>query len=138
VQGPAWTDSRGGTHQLLTTALVDTVAAGYGTDRASPEGRRTKGLLDRAERILVDVDLDCFNSPSDADPTTVLPWPEDVIDAHVLPRGSEAFWDAVLSKCVALTFAREPGHFGGLVASGRLFEAASRVVFQRLLQTDLP
>lgn len=138
VSGPAWTDSRGGTHELLTTALVDTVAAHFGTDRASPEGRRAQLLLARAERVLLDVDLDCFTSPSDADPTTVIPWPEDVIDAHVLPRGSEAFWDAVLSKCVALTFAREPGHCGGLIASGRLFEAASRVLFQRLLRTDLP
>lgn len=133
-----WTDSRGGAHELLASPLVDTVAAGYGTARASPEGQRAKALLDAAEVVLLDVDLDCFTSPSDADPTTVLPWPEDVIAAHVLPRGSEAFWDAVLAKCVALTFAREPGHCGGLVASGRLFEAAARVVFERLLRADVP
>jgi hypothetical protein len=138
VRAPTWTDSRGGVHELLTSGLVDPVSDGYGTARASPEGRRADALIARAERVILDVDLDCFTSPSDADPTTVLPWPEDVIASHVLPRGSEAFWDAVLSKCVALTFAREPGHCGGLVAGGRLFEVAARVVFQRLLQTDLP
>ncbi|MEW6432069.1 MAG: hypothetical protein AB1730_11235 [Myxococcota bacterium] len=134
----SWTDSRGGVHELLASPLVDTVAADYGTARASPEGQRAKALLERAEVVLLDVDLDCFTSPSDADPTTVLPWPEDVIASHVLPRGSEAYWDAVLAKCVALTFAREPGHCGGLVASGRLFEAAARVVFERLLRADVP
>jgi hypothetical protein len=39
---------------------------------------------------------------------------------------------------VNFTFAREPGHCGGLIASGRLFEAASDVIFRQLLQTDLP
>jgi hypothetical protein len=138
VKAAAWRDSRGGVHELVATPLVDTVSASFGTERASPEGRRVRTLLDRAEVVLLDVDLDCFTSPSDADPTTVLPWPEEVIEAHLLPRGSEAFWDAVLSKCVALTIAREPAHCGGLVASGRLFEAAARVLFQRLLRTDLP
>ncbi|MEW5742775.1 MAG: hypothetical protein AB1938_27915 [Myxococcota bacterium] len=138
VQAPSWTDSRGGVHELLASALVDTVSADFGTGKASPEGRRAAELLRRADTVLLDVDLDCFTSPSDADPTTVLPWPEDVIAQHVLPRGSEAFWAAVLEKCVGLTFAREPGHCGGLVASGRLFEAAARVVFERLLHTDMP
>jgi hypothetical protein len=138
VQAPTWTDSRGATHELLAASLVDTVSAEFGTEKASPEGRRAQELLHRAERVLLDVDLDCFTSPSDADPTTVLPWPEDVIASHVLPRGSEAFWSAVLEKCVGFTFAREPGHCGGLIASGRLFEAAARVVFEHLLKTDLP
>lgn len=138
VRDEAWVDSRGVTHRLMHAALVDALAADFGTPRASPESRQAQALLSEAPCVLLDVDLDCFTSPSDADPTTVLPWPEDVIEAHVLPRGSEAFWEAVLSKCVALTFAREPGHCGGLLASGRLFEAAARVIFGRLLGTDLP
>jgi hypothetical protein len=56
----------------------------------------------------------------------------------VLPAGAEAFGDAVLSKCVVLTLASEPGHGCGLVASSRPSEAASRVISPRLLQTDLP
>ncbi|GMU62921.1 MAG: hypothetical protein AMXMBFR34_46840 [Myxococcaceae bacterium] len=138
VQAQAWTDSRGGVHHLLASSLVDPVACDFGTERASPEGKRARELLRRAERVLLDVDLDCFTSPSDADPTTVVPWPEEVITQHLLPRGSEAFWGAVLEKCVGLTFAREPGHCGGLLASRRLFEVAARVVFERLLRTDVP
>lgn len=138
VQGASWTDSRGGVHELLAAPRVDAVSADFGTGRASPEGQRAEALLRRAPAVLLDVDLDCFTSPSDADPTTVLPWPEDVIAQHVVPLGSEAFWDAVLEKCVGFTFAREPGHCGGLVASGRLFEAAARVLFVKLLGGDLP
>jgi hypothetical protein len=56
----------------------------------------------------------------------------------MMPRGSEPFWNEVLAKCVNFTFAREPGHCGGLIASGRLFESASEVLFGELLKTDLP
>jgi len=87
---------------------------------------------------VLDFDLDCFTTPSDADPTTIVPWPIDLIREHVMPRGSEAFWESVLSKCVALTFAREPYHCGGLIATGRLFELAAQVVFCELLKADLP
>jgi hypothetical protein len=55
-----------------------------------------------------------------------------------MPRGSEAFWASALEKCIALTFAREPKHCGGLIAAGRLFEQAARVIFCELLETDLP
>ena len=50
----------------------------------------------------------------------------------------DAFWSAVLPKCVALTVAREPNHCGGLIASARLFEALAAVLFTELLHTDPP
>lgn len=103
-----------------------------------PDADRARAVLDGAKHVLLDVDLDCFTSPSDADPTTVVPWPRELIADHLMPRGSEAFWELALKRCAALTFAREPKHCGGLVAGGRLFEAAASVVFEQLLQTDLP
>ncbi len=134
----SWRDSRGEEHGLVVAPLVDRVAAEFGTPQAMPEARRVAGWLDAAAHTLLDVDLDCFTSLSDADPTTVLPWPRSVMRDHLLPRGSEAFWAAVLGKCRALTFAREPGHSGGLLTAGRLFEDAAQVVFGELLGTDLP
>lgn len=103
-----------------------------------PDAERALQLVDRAPGVLLDFDLDCFTSPSDADPTTIVPWTEELIRDHVMPRGSEDFWARALRSCRALTFAREPKHCGGLVASGRLFETAARVVFEELLHTDLP
>ncbi len=138
VDGASWVDSHGQRHELISSATVDGLAADFGRGGASGPSKRAEAVLREATGVILDVDLDCFTSQSDADPTTVLPWPLEVIRQHVMPRGSEAFWEAVLGKCVALTFAREPGHCGGLVASGRLFELASRVIFEELLQTDLP
>lgn len=118
-------------HSLIGAPTVDALLNG-------PDAERVRRLVEAAPAVVLDVDLDCFTSPSDADPTTVVPWPLELIREHVLPRGSDAFWDAVLSKCIALTFAREPKHTGGLVASGRLFERAAQVVFCELLRADLP
>jgi hypothetical protein len=103
-----------------------------------PDAERAMQLVDRAPAVLLDFDLDCFTTPSDADPTTAVPWPEAMIREHVMPRGSEDFWQRALQRCVALTFAREPNHSGGMVAAGRLFESAARVVFEQLLEADLP
>jgi hypothetical protein len=138
VDAARWVDSRGGEHQLVSVATVDALSADFGKGSASEPSRRAEALLREATSVLLDVDLDCFTSPSDADPTTVLPWPIEVIRQHVLPAGSEAFWALALGKCVALTFAREPSHCGGLIAGGRLFEVASQVIFRELLETDLP
>jgi hypothetical protein len=118
-------------HALIAAPSLDALLNG-------PDAKRAVGLVERASAVLLDIDLDCFTSPSDADPTTVIPWPLELIRDHVLPRGSDAFWDAALAKCIALTFAREPKHTGGLVASGRLFEQAAEVVFRELLHADLP
>lgn len=125
-------------HALIATPTLDLLSAEWGTAHASPEGKRAHSLVQQATRIVLDVDLDCFTTPSDADPTTVVPWSRELIHDFVLPRGSDAFWNDVLGKCVNFTFAREPGHCGGLIAGNRLFEAACQVLFSELLQTDLP
>jgi len=103
-----------------------------------PDRDRALALLEGAKHVVLDFDLDCFTTPSDADPTTPVPWPIELIRDAVLPRGSENFWELALKRCIVLTFAREPKHTGGLVASGRLFEAAAQVVFVELLGADLP
>ena len=138
VEGPDWVDSSGARHELVRAATIDALSQDFGAPSASDEARRAHRVLDEAHAVLLDVDLDCFTTPSDADPTAILPWPAEAIRQHVLPRGSEAFWRLVLSKCVALTVAREPLHCGGLVPMGRLFEGVGAVVFKELLETDLP
>lgn len=125
-------------HALITSATLDGIAAEWGSARASPEGKRAYEAVVRASAIVLDVDIDCFTSPSDAEPTTVVPWPIELIREFVRPKGSQAFWEQVLAKCVGLTVAKESGHCGGLVAGGRLFEAAAQVLFVELLKTDLP
>jgi len=138
VAAPAWTDRHGVAHPLVAAPTVDRLADGFGTPSADPASSRAHALLAGAERVVLDVDLDCFTSPSDADPFTVLPWPRAVIRDFLLPPGSGPFWDAVLGKCVALTFAREPAHCGGVLAGDALFADVAAVLFGELLQTDLP
>ncbi len=106
-------------------------------DPSGPAGA-LKAALDSGAPLLLDLDLDCFTSPSDADPTAILPWPEETIREFLLPPGSERFWDAVLARTVAITIAREPYHVGGLIPGGRLFEAFARVFFGELLRAPLP
>ncbi len=133
--GPRWRSQ----HHVVRARTVDAVSADFDDgERGSPETKLAKSLIERSERIVLDIDLDCFSSPSDADPTTVLPWPQSVIREHLMPRGSEAFWSAVLSKSVAVTIAREPNHCGGLIAGAKLFEQFAAVFFSELLETDLP
>jgi hypothetical protein len=125
-EGPSWRDRRGGEHPLLR---APTLAAAI--PAALP-------LLAAAERVLLDVDLDCFTTLEAADPLTPLPWPREKIRALLFPPGSEPFWDALLPRCAALTLAREPAHCGGIVASHRLFEDAAAVIFEELFGADLP
>lgn len=125
-------------HRVISAPTLDLISAEWGTPLAGPEGKRALQVLEAAERIVLDVDLDCFTTPSDADPTTVVPWSRDLIREFMLPRGSEPFWDLVLSKCVGFTFAREPSHCGGLIAAGRLFEHACEVIFREIFRADLP
>jgi hypothetical protein len=130
-----YVDTRGRSHRLVVVPTVDRAAEAW----ASPApGDRVREVLETAERVLLDVDLDCFTSLSDADPTTVLPWPRDIIREYLLPPDSEPFWEAVLGRCVALTLAREPHHCGGLLASGRLFQDVAEVLFRELLRTEPP
>lgn len=137
-EGTAWEDSRGGHHEMVRAATIDALSHDFGRAAASPEAQRAHRLLGAAEQVLLDVDLDCFTTPSDADPTAIIPWPRALMAQHLRPRASEAFWAAVLGKCAVLTIAREPLHCGGLVAMGRLFEDFAAVMFEGLLETDLP
>ncbi|MBJ6759634.1 UPF0489 family protein [Myxococcaceae bacterium JPH2] len=130
-----YVDTRGRTHRLVIAPTVDRAAEAY---RAPAPGEAVRTVLEDAERVLLDVDLDCFTTLSDADPTTVIPWPRALIREFLLPSDSEPFWDAVLSKAVALTLAREPYHCGGLLASGALFRDIAEVLFRELLRVEPP
>jgi hypothetical protein len=123
---------------LISAPTLDLISAEWGSQKATPESRRAYEAVHRADSIILDWDLDCFTTPSDADPTTVVPWPVNLIRDFVMPQGSAPFWNDVLAKCVGFTFAREPLHCGGLIASGRLFEHACQVIFEELFLTDLP
>lgn len=128
VKQPTWTSSDGVTHRLITAPTLERLL----------EDREALQVISSAHDTLLDFDLDCFVTPSDADPFTLVPWPRVLIDDFLRPRGSDAFWTSVLERCRALTFAREPNHCGGVIASNRLFEEASHVIFEALLETDLP
>lgn len=128
----AWTDRRGGLHRIVASPALPPLLSGGGR-----EGE-LGALLAGGGPVLLDVDLDCFTTTSDADPTAVVPWTEELVREHLLPEGARALWDALLPRCAALTLAREPHHVGGLVAGGRLFEVVARVLFGELLGADLP
>lgn len=131
VDGDRWVDGKGVTHRLLIAPSLDRLLSG-------PQATDATHLLAQAKTTLLDLDLDCFTTLCDADPLAVVPWPLPLIREQLLPRGSKDFWDAVLHKCAALTFARESAHCGGLVAGDRLFADAAQVVFAELLKVDLP
>lgn len=128
IKEPSWTSPSGSTHQLVSAPTLERLL----------ESREPLVMLETAPRVVLDFDLDCFVTPSDADPFTLVPWPETLIREFLKPTGSERFWQQLLDRCVGLTFAREPNHCGGLIASNRLFESACRVIFEELLETDLP
>lgn len=129
---PSWRDARGGEHRLLRFPTIESVCG------ETPEAKQARAALDAAPVILLDVDLDCFTSLSDADPRQVLAWPSGAIRDFLLPEGSEGFWDAVLPKCVALTLAKEAFHCGGVLESDRLFAQLAPILFETLLHADLP
>jgi hypothetical protein len=133
--GDTYVDSRGRAHRLVAVPTVDRAAEAFS---APAPGDAVREVLERAERVLLDVDLDCFTSLSDADPTTVLPWPRALIREFLLPEGSGPFWEAVLERAVALTLAREPHHCGGLLASNALFGDLAEVLFRELLHAEPP
>ncbi|MCE9671933.1 UPF0489 family protein [Myxococcus stipitatus] len=133
--GDTYVDTRGRAHRLVVVPTVDRAAEAW--NHPAP-GDAVRDVLEGASRVLLDVDLDCFTSLSDADPTTVLPWPRAILREFLLPEGSGPFWDAVLERTVALTLAREPHHCGGLLASGELFRDAAEVLFRELLRVEPP
>lgn len=137
VDGTSWTDRHGDLHRLLITPTLERISEDFANATSGPAAH-ARALLEKASDVLLDFDLDCFTTLSDADLTQVVPWTRPLIRDHVLPEGSEAFWDAVLGKCRALTFAREPYHCGGVIASNRLFDDAAEIIFRELLGADLP
>lgn len=135
--GP-WVDSSGRTHELLVAPTLASLCVDFGRPSSPDLARQAYALLASAQRIILDVDIDCFTTLSDAQPLTVIPWPLEVIRQHLFPDDHQPFWDLVLSKCVVFTCAREPNHCGGLIHGARLFENAAQVLFHELLKTDLP
>jgi hypothetical protein len=127
-RGPRWTSRDGVEHRIIEAPTLERLLA-------EPQAL---AVVEGASATLLDFDLDCFVSPSDADPFTQLPWPRRIIREFLRPRGSEAFWTHALRECRALTIAREPNHCGGVIAANRLFEDLAHVVFEELLETDLP
>lgn len=128
VRTPAWVSRDGVTHRLFTAPTLDRLL----------DDRAALAALEGAPATFLDFDLDCFVTPSDADPFTLVPWPRALIRDFLRPRGSDTFWTQTLRACRALTFAREPNHCGGVIAANRLFEEAAHVVFEELLGADLP
>jgi hypothetical protein len=126
LEGGVHRDRRGVEHRIdVARSLEDWLDSG---------GRLPEGDAP----VLLDVDLDCFTTQSDADPRAIVPWPRELIRAHLLPEDGRAFWEAVLPRAVALTLAREPYHCGGLLAANRLFDAAAPVLFEELLGGRVP
>lgn len=117
---------------------LDRTAESSGSAPASSDAALAQMLIQAAGTIALDVDLDCFTTPSDADPTEIVPWPRELIRRALIPTGSEAFWEAVFAKARVLTLAREPLHCGGMIASNRVFEDVCAVLLVELLRTDLP
>jgi hypothetical protein len=138
VGAGTWVDSTGNVHELVSAPTLDALAYDFGRAAASPESQRASQLIQEASHIVLDVDIDCFTSPSDAEPLTVLPWPSDVIRSFVMPPGSEDFWNTVLPKCSVLTVAKEPLHCGGVVAGHDLFKLVAQVIFVELFHAQLP
>lgn len=137
-EGAEYIDRRGEKHRILSATTLDRIADGFGSAAGTPEAQDAEGLVRKARSIILDLDLDCFTSPSDADPTDIVQWSRELIRRQLLPQGSGPFWDAVLFKSKVLTLALEPLHCGGVVATHRLFEEVAEILFRELLQTDVP
>ena len=125
LETDSYRDRRGGVHQIERARSLEDWLDGGGR------------LARAAGPVLLDVDLDCFTSPSDVDPRALLPWPAAQVRDHLLPQGSADFWGALLPRTIALTLAREPYHCGGLLAAQRLLEVVAPVLFGELLGAAL-
>ncbi len=132
-----YVDARGEAHSILALRTLDDVIEAFGHQRSNSLGAEAKSLLEQSDSVLLDFDLDCFTSPSDVNPTQVVPWTAALIRSH-LETAAKPFWDAVLQKTGVVTCALEPAHCGGLVAAHDLFKTFAHVFFVELLQTDLP
>lgn len=102
-------------------------------ERASPE------LVDRvlaSDRLVLDIDLDCFTTRSDGHVDEVITWDESLIDAFLRPDRFD--WAPVLDRVRVVTIAREPYHCGGLGRGAALWHSFARVFFERLLGVPAP
>ncbi|MEW5852003.1 MAG: hypothetical protein AB2A00_24660 [Myxococcota bacterium] len=137
MPGTEWLDRAGRSHHVLMVPTVQRLSDGF-LGAPTTECERLQQWLSRGGPVILDVDLDCFTTQSDADPTTVIPWPAHVVEEFLMPEGADAFWDAILARCVALTFAREAFHCGGLRAEAELFRTVVEVLFGRVLGVPPP
>lgn len=108
------------------------------TLEAASESDELLSLVEGADRIALDIDLDCFTTLSDADFEEVVPWDVEHIDTFLRPPGSERFWTAILGRAHLVTLAREPYHCGGLDRGARLWRDFAEVFFRRLLGVPPP
>lgn len=138
VVSPTWRDRRGVEHHIHVAPTLARVCDGFATATPSLDAEVAERLLSTDSPIVLDVDLDTFTTPSDADPTALCPWPPTLIRDFLFPEGADAFWSLVLPRCVALTLAREPLHCGGVTAGAALFSDVAQVVFTQLLGADVP
>jgi UPF0489 domain len=130
-------DAQQGQHQLVHLTDLDDVSGCFEAERSLPESMLVKTLIEQADNVIVDIDLDCFTSPSDVNPTVVIPWTRELIRAH-LQVDAKAMWSQILRKTRVITCALEPAHCGGLVASHQLFATFAQFFFESLLGVDVP
>lgn len=121
-----WTDARGMSHRSV---VARTIA------ERRPDA---DAFVERAQDIVLDIDLDCFTTRSDGHPDEVLAWDRERIDSFLRPPGSEPFWAAILERTRVVTIAREPFHCGGFAQGARLWLDMADVFFERLLEVPQP
>jgi hypothetical protein len=104
----------------------------------SRAGAAIQRLVNESTQLVLDIDLDCFTTMSDAHVEEVLAWDAALIDEFLRPPGSEAFWADVLSRVEVITIAREPYHCGGFSKGAKLWIDFATVFFERVLGVPAP
>jgi hypothetical protein len=138
ARGPSWTDRHGVAHAIHVATTPARACDGFATSSPSVDAEAAARILAGDGPVILDVDLDAFTTPSDADPTALCPWPRALVRDYLFPDGADAFWSAILPRCAALTVAREPLHCGGVSAAADLFSVVANVLFEELLGADVP
>jgi len=95
-------------------------------------------LLERGGPLILDIDLDCFTTRSDADPDEVLCWDDEHLRSWLLPPDHDRIWNAIRRRVVTITLAREPFHCGGFDRAARLWMRFSRLFFGEILSVSPP
>lgn len=122
----SWVDGEGRRHRGVMARTV------------AERGNAGDELVEAARDVVLDIDLDCFTTRSDAHPDEVLAWDTERIDAYMRPPGSGSFWNAVLERTRLVTIAREPFHCGGFGQGARLWLDFASVFFERVLNVPAP